>query len=715
MLNELWEIGTALAGAGIPVSLRHPDVKEAGTRPALLVRLDAAGSVSRVSPLSADEAAQLWTIRDGQKNSFPYYQLKRPLLRVSPEDERLELVRNKKAEEAERWAALLRIVESAETNGEAFTDLLRTGYLARIRERREQLGCLSATVAAAVPATFERFLLAANRPTELLHGILGAVVEGVRRGRITSEYQLIAGLLVDSGGALYFDVDRDFGRSAADVRNVPEISRALDGEMSRASSGVCAVTGETGPLLSDKFPQPKLPVLGQTYLFARNPDAPTAARYRRSGTGTMAIGAQAASVLQGAAEAITRPEWKNLTWRSIPGERSKQLDLFVAFVPGNEDIALAAMLSALDAEPVPGTEQQFTSLAEKLTRAFKGRVKDTRETRLSLLVLRSVDPANRKAVYSSSPTVEELLGAARRWSRGCENVPPSIQLLIPAGRGEPARFAAPRPVAPLSITPLTRRLFIRGGTQVQEVVGVGHNEAMRLFLAPDDIASAHARAVLRRVLRGRGSLLSGVGHARTRGFDDLKAYDRSEALDTVTLLSLLLYLRGRTREDYMEDAAYTLGQVLAGADLLHAAYNASERGGDMLPPRLIGNAVLPMAQSKPHQALAVLARRWAVYEGWARRKGSRWSFPDQFRGKRRRDIDRKVLAEYDRAQTIARGLFASRRLGELAAELKPALRDAEVNDEFRAELLLGYIAGVPRADETSAAGDTDHPQQEGDE
>lgn len=714
MLNELLDVHRALAGAGVSVSMRHPDVKDVGRRATLLVRLRADGSVWRVQARNAEEAAQLWTIRDGQHNSFPYHQIKHPLLRVSPDDERLEIVRGKRTDEAKRWAALLSLARDADLNEEAFTGWPGTGYLSRLTERHAQLASLAETAAGGAPAAFERFMRAAAQPSDLLRGIADALVSEMRRGNL-AELPLATALLADGGGPLYFDVDRDFDRLAGDERNVTEISRALGGGAEDGPGGICALSGRRGSLVSDKFPQPNLPILGQTYLFARNKDAPTNARYGRTSTDAVAIGSEEASALQAAIEAVTREEWKDRTWRSIPGERPKQFDLFIAFVPGEEQVPLAALLTEdLAPEPVPGAEERFASFSERLVKAFKGKVKERADTRLSLLVLRRLDPANRKAVYSQSLTVRTLVDAAHRWSEGCQNVPGTIRLLVPGGRGEPARPSPPREIAPLSLTPLTRRLFIRGGTQVQEVVGRTADEAMRLFLAPRGATGALDRTLLRYVLHSRGTLLQGVGHAQTRGFDDLKAFDRREALDTVTLLGLLLHRLGRTKEVYMEEVAFKLGRLLAAADALHAGYNASERGGSALPPRLMGNAVLPLAQSDPFRALEVLGRRWAVYHGWAQRNaGFRVPEPKAGGGER----DAKAQQETARAWQIRNGITAARRARWLAEDLHGKLPSrGEVPDHFRAELLLGYVAGPPRGDEagTQDRDNNDTPQQ-GDE
>lgn len=713
MLNELHEVGRALADADIGVTVQHPDLSFA-TRATLRVQLDEEGKVKEIGPLNVEEAKKLWTIRDGNHNSFPYWQFKKPLLRIDPNDRHLEIVRDRRADEGARWAALLSLADEAEFNDSILEDWPKPGYLQRLKVRRGQVKALLDTRAAAVPGAFDRFLRAVGQPRELLQRIAQLLVAGIRDGRIATDFPLVAGLLVDGGGAMYFDVTRDFKRLAGDARNVAEITHALTAETTREPNGVCSITGERTFLVAEKFPQPNLPVLGQTYLFARNKDAPTNARYGRTSTNSVAVGVDTASALQAAIEKLTGSEWKDRTWRGIAGERPKQMDLLIAFVQGAEDVPLARLLTEEETEP--GAEGTFAAFSEQLTRAFDGVVlgRGAAPRPLSLFVLRRVDPGNRKMVYSANLTVQGVLKAARSWSTACGNVPPILPLWVPVGAGKPLQLVHPRDVPPLTLPRLTRMHFIRGGTQRQEIVGIAADEAMRLFLAPQGSAHSLAHLILRRVLRSRGVLLEGFAEAQTRGMEYLKEFDRWQALDTITLLGLLLYRLGRTREEYMEGAAYLLGQLLAGADALHVAYNTSERSGAALPPRLIGNAALPMAQANPRKALSVLGRRWAVYEGWATRKAGQWTFPDRFKGRRRGEVDKKDLAEYDRSQAIIRGLSASRRLRPLAARLEAALNEAEfdVDDKFRSELLLGYIAGPPRPD---AAGDHNEAPEHGED
>lgn len=80
MLNELLSLERGLASAGFDVAPRHADVATPGRTVALQVRLDRAGHPVELAALDPDRVAQLWTLRNGKHNSFPYVQLKQPLL-----------------------------------------------------------------------------------------------------------------------------------------------------------------------------------------------------------------------------------------------------------------------------------------------------------------------------------------------------------------------------------------------------------------------------------------------------------------------------------------------------------------------------------------------------------------------------------------------------------------------------------------------------------
>lgn len=137
----------------------------------------------------------------------------------------------------------------------------------------------------------------------------------------------------------------------------------------------------------------------------------------------------------------------------------------------------------------------------------------------------------------------------------------------------------------------------------------------------------------------------------------------------------------------MNEAAFRLGQLLSIADVVHAGYCADVRKGQV-PPALLGNAVLTMAQANPVKALATLGRRWKPYDSWVKSRGAAKAAELRKSDKREKgDGDWKILKAISQYQ----------RAGEISAALQGKLpKPNDVDDVFRAELLLGYVAGLPR-------------------
>jgi hypothetical protein len=152
----------------------------------------------------------------------------------------------------------------------------------------------------------------------------------------------------------------------------------------------------------------------------------------------------------------------------------------------------------------------------------------------------------------------------------------------------------------------------------------------------------------------------------------------------------------------MTEAGFKLGQLLAVADSIHVGYCADRRGGDV-PPVLLGNSVLGMAQSSPTRALAVLSQRWKPYGAWAKVPGTRVR-AEEFRNS-------KDPKEVSRGWDIIRGISQASRAVELTRELHGHL-PATINDAFRAELLLGYVAGLPRREIEDPREDSDNTETE---
>jgi hypothetical protein len=641
--------------------------------------------LAEIAILPAETTGKLWTLRNGQHNSFPFIQLKHPLLSV-PEN------RDWQAQEAKLWKSIqdparrkrLRTLKNDFPCGAAWmAKWPEAGLKKSLIQRVTLLASLCGTEAAAVPVVVERFLIASNSGDKFLRELVENLVSEADQD---NEWLDLAHDLLTRGGALYIDVPRgEFARDVADPRHVAALSGVLSRGANGGRLGRCALAGETLVLQDGSFPQPKLPVIGQTFLFSKNHDIPAAWRYGRYAAHAFPVGSELVERLGEALRELTAGHRRGVTWRSIPSERPKQTDLLLAFVRAAPDAPVIEII-AEDVDQSAVRRASYLRRTERVIDAIKAKVgEDFRQTPVDVCVLRKVDLGNSKVIYDRATSVGELSDAATTWAAAEDNLPDWVRMPVPGGRGEKANWRGPPHLAPLQLPAVTRLQYIRGGTENEEVVGLSARDAFSLFLDDGD-GPRRARLALRLVMGRHGRLLSGGCQALRKGFDHARSFDRAAALRSLTLLGVLLGKLGRHKEAYMAATAFKLGQLLAIADVVHVGYCADRRGGDV-PPVLLGNSILGMAQSDPTRALAALGRRWKPYGAWAKLPGTR-----ELAERLRKSTDPK---EASRGWDIIRGASQATRGAELARDLHGHL-PAAINDAFRAELLLGYVAGLPR-------------------
>ena len=225
----------------------------------------------------------------------------------------------------------------------------------------------------------------------------------------------------------------------------------------------------------------------------------------------MPVGQDTAIRLAAAAEALTAGERKDVTWRALPGEAPKQNDLLLAFVASAPDAPVAATLGVDDEDdfskeapetaPVADSVAAFEKRTKRLIEAVQAKVgANFRQTPVHLVVLRKVDPANRKVVYAGAPTVADLHAAATAWVAGERNVPPWLTLPVPRRAERKPLPMTPPHMAPLGVIRFSKQLFVRQGTERQEVVGLSAAEALGMFLEAAGAEGGPAWRRARRIL-----------------------------------------------------------------------------------------------------------------------------------------------------------------------------------------------------------------------
>lgn len=724
MLTDGKALSREMKAAGIGVTVRHADIKDARRIPTLLVRLGADGQPSSVYALSAETRCQ--TLRDGQHNSFPFVQFRHGILLLGGKNQREQPPRGPSARR--KW-----LLENAENAIIApLGDWPGRGFLERLGKRRAQLSSLHRHTGASILEAIDRFRLATTTPeahNAMLRSIADALIREVRESADPRVLEVAERLLVSGDAAMLFDSDGQ--ESVIDAAAVAAVSAALVSSASSDSAGNkiligdCSLTGARGQLVSGPFPQPNLPQIGQTFLFARNRDIPAHARYRRSAAESFRVGVNVANEIAAALTAITEPRRKAVTWRAIPGEVPGGIDLLIAYADGDLDVPIVSSLAGEidDVDDVPNMEAAFETRTQRVIDALRARMGSDFETsRLHLIIIRQVDPANRKVIYDRSPTVGELKRAAQEWIAGVAAVPPWLALRVrqqfPEFSKATTALATPRVLAPLAVVAMSRAIFVASERRSTDAPGLLASEVLRLFLSAT--AGTHGRddRLVRRVLRlflaRRTHLLDHAAAARSRPHPSRKQREiwlaeNGNALRTAALFGVLLRKLDRA-ETYMNDFAFKLGQFLAAADKVHAGYCVDVRGG-ALPPSLLGNQVLTMAGTAPERALAALEARWRPYRAWANR-------PQTGTAKAKFSAWRDSKNDDERwcGWAVKEALDSNRAMESLSTELHERGFTGAPGDVFRAELLLGYLSGPERARRTTAATSaTDNHSPIGDE
>jgi len=703
MLNEMMLLRRTLGELGIFTKSRHPDLAMLGKgSPLLRVLLDAAGSVATVEVVGKDVAPNHWTFRDGKQNSFPRISFK-PALRGGATGDDLQAITNRRKSLEQRRDAFLNLRVKLPLTIARVIPWVTAGHRQRIAERGTDVAKTQNTEAKLFNTLVDAFQKTQDEP--LLIEIENTVVSELMTNP-TEDLLTLACRLCFLDGAksekpvdacdLLFDYEdmKTFGRAAA-PNMLSVLSDALSSTEKAVPTGICALTGQPSLIEDDKFPEASLGPLGPTYLHTRNYDIPSAHRYGASGPASMPVSRALASELQAAAEELTSPARKGKTWDSIPSEKPKQSDLLVCYLPSLPDLELASALAANEAE--------FEKLGARIAMLAEGaNVHIPPTSRIEVAVIRRIDKANKKTIHSCSLTRKGLEKAAEAWTTACHNVP-DIVLLVPNKKGEAASRIGPPTLAPGRIVALSRKLYVNEGTKALDASGISFAEAFSLVMGGNRSSSIKSRSTLRFVLSRFAPLLIGIGHVQSRlvkspskpDMNDFSPDSRKDALAAVSLIGALLFQLDIKITKDMTTQAYLLGQLLAGSDVLHRGYCLDIRGGK-LPPKLIGNAAINTAAKNPVAAMDMLRLRWGPYGGWATKRLAETDFPQWLARNENNEKEKRRI--YD----IRAGVFAPTKLRELAELLHAAGEWPPIDDAFRAQLFLGYLAGLPRnPDKTS--------------
>ena len=318
------------------------------------------------------------------------------------------------------------------------------------------------------------------------------------------------------------------------------------------------------------------------------------------------------------------------------------------------------------------TVARFEQIAKDFVETLK-RVppKDMPED-LQIFSIRKMDKARSKVVFTRNCTTEWFIRSAEKWQKGCKNIP-DIWFF-----GNLTPF-------PLQVARIVNNVWKQDGklanTGKTTVKRMHYYQGMELLLDPDQ--ESRIQYYLEILLSHSSGLVKYAGnlqHGRLVNADKGEKMDISarEISLLMSVFGLFLYKCGHEKEDYMENTAYLLGQILKISDELHALYCNVVRDGN-IPPQLAGNSMFVSASETPVQALAQLSTRMNPYISWAK----------QYRTK---NITEKGKESWKAGWYLS--LYE-----EVANKLNDSFTGSIKFDDFnRAEVFIGYLASFPKKD-----------------
>ena len=283
--------------------------------------------------------------------------------------------------------------------------------------------------------------------------------------------------------------------------------------------------GGQPPLLEEPFPKVKLPVLGADFpLVSMHDDAKCNRRYEFKKHTVVPVTPAQALWMAGALTHILDRKLEGFTWRGVAngrfeapkgagGKRGKReaKDLLIAFLEEEPELGkIASYFGAGNAV----TQSKFEADAKTVCDALDGVARERPTSRIQLFVLRKASKGQAYVALAESPTVVEVLEAARRWSAAVKEILPPIKL---SGLGAEAPY-------PDQVVRLLSYQWVRDGSSpvingkrqkpYHEVAGPSLGEVLAVMLRTEGKSEPAARRILDLVLARTGPLLLGLFAAK---------------------------------------------------------------------------------------------------------------------------------------------------------------------------------------------------------
>lgn len=455
----------------------------------------------------------------------------------------------------------------------------------------------------------------------------------------------------------------DMGIPAVSVRFTEELNAALlQAEAAAQSNKKYDATDAFGiafETLEEPMPEVKLAGGFDVKLRTMFKEQRCQSRYGRIENASYPISPMMRKKLQSSLNWLGSSENKDITWTNIDKN-----EILFAFPNQLPEIPFSYTKTFKRSD---NQEKTFTTLSKQ----FVNELKETREPgtdkhaeHIQIFVLKKMDKARTKVIYTRQTDPEELELCSEEWTIGCcENLP-----TFP--------FGSPAVPFPIDATDIINRIWKQDGTYLtgDKAKFVSKYHGMELLLEREMSVQRDLHVLV------QGAITIGPYLGRL-GLDEKQNIIWWKVKDMLSLMGFMLYRSGVRKEKYMEDYPYLYGQLLKVSDELHSLYCYAVRDGQ-LPPQLAGGSLFQAAADAPIRTLNVLGQRMNPYISWAKTY-------------RTRNITVENAESWKAGWLL--GLYE-----KIATQLYAVWSlSTRLNDVERAQLFIGYLAAFPKKDQST--------------
>ncbi len=451
----------------------------------------------------------------------------------------------------------------------------------------------------------------------------------------------------------------DMGVPAVSVNFTEELNNALlEADLLKRNGKPDSIDAFGIPFQTQikKEPMPKVKLGGELDVKLRTmfEEQKCQKRYERIGNKSYPISPQMREVLQAALNWLGgTKEREDVTWTKT--DTKEFLLVYPSELP-QTDISFTRMFKR-----PKNSNKSFEEYSKQFLIDFKKGKKlgtDSHADCIQLFILRKIDKARTKLIYTRQTDPLELEHRSEEWTIGCSENLPSFS------------FGKPKVPFPLSIADILNRFWKQNGDLVtNKFKPVPQYHGMELLMEPNISTTADFHILSEKAM----TLGNFLGNKLIK--HDIYDPIWNSIKDLLAVMGLLLYREDIRKEIYMENLPYLYGQLLKASDELHALYCNVMRKGEF-PPQFAGGSLFQSAAEMPIRTLNLLSQRIMPYYNWARSyrlKKETKEGKESWRAGWLYSVCEKITTKLHENCTLK----------------------TRFNDEEKAQLFIGYLAAFP--------------------